>query len=732
MARQRVNGAKRTRTRVPKKRSSIRRRLSVPIEAGTITAIIRARAAADAAVAEAEKSHARLRDAIDVLPEGVVFLDSDGRYILWNQKYADIYKRSADLFRPGIKFEDTLRIGVARGDYPEAIGREEAWLAERLQKLYTPNSRHEQTLSDGRCVLIEERHTRDGGIIGLRVDITELKQREASFRLLFEDNPIPMFVYGTGSLTILAVNEAATAHYGFDRDALVGCPLSRIHPGPDHAALAALDAISEEEQAGRTWTHLKASGEAIDVTVFARRLNYNGNDAVMMAAVDITERKRAEARIAFMAHHDALTGLPNRVLLRERMEEMLARITRHGGSMAALCIDLDNFKSVNDTLGHPIGDLLLKTVASRLVEQLRPDDLVARLGGDEFAVLQSGVADATEVTSLAERLLAAISEPYDLDGHQISIGASVGVALAPSDSQDADRLLKSADIALYRAKSDGRGTFRFFEADMDARIQARRLLELELRTAINAGALEVNYQPLVNLASGETTGFEALVRWHHPERGFVPPMEFVPIAEETGLINQIGAFVLNRACMDAVAWPVPLKIAVNLSPRQFRAGNLLHIVTEALKRSGLPANRLELEITETLLLDKTDLVMATLHALRALGVHISMDDFGTGYSSLSYLRSFPFDKIKIDRSFVADMGANIDSQAIVKAIVSLGSSLGITITAEGIETERDLELLKAEGCNEGQGFLFSKAQPQTEVLAALAAQASVRRRKALS
>ena len=720
MMRAGIQGAKKLKLRKSGETRGIRRRGSSTLASGAVWAVARARAAASAAVTQAEQAHSRLRDAIDILPEGIVFLDKEGRYILWNQKYADIYKRSADLFHVGAKLEDTLRVGVARGDYPEAIGREEAWLTDRLARLHALHSRHEQVLADGRCILIEERQTQDGGVIGLRVDITEMKQREASFRLLFEDNPVPMFVYSRTDLTILAVNDAAVAHYGFDRNSLVGGPLARIHLGADQASFFPFERASEEEQAGRTWTHRKASGETIDVTVFARPLNYRGVEAMMLAAVDITERKRAEERVAYMAHHDALTGLANRVLLHQRMEEMLARIARHGGNMAALCIDLDDFKSVNDTLGHPFGDLLLRAVAKRLGAALRSDDLVARLGGDEFAVLQGEVTDPADVTHLAERLVAAVSEPYDIDGHAVSISASIGVALAPGDSLDADRLLKDADIALYRAKSDGRGTFRFFEPEMDARVQARRSMELDLRAAVHAAALVVNYQPLVNLDSGDITGFEALLRWPHAQRGLVPPAEFIPIAEETGLITQIGAFVLNRACADAVAWPLPLKVAVNLSPRQFKAGNLLTIVSEALKAARLPPERLELEITEALLLDKTDLVLATLHALRALGVRISMDDFGTGYSSLSYLRSFPFDKIKIDRSFVTDVGANVDSQAIVKAIVSLGASLGITITAEGIESDNDLARLRAEGCKEGQGYLFSMAKPQEEILAALA------------
>ena len=438
-----------------------------------------------------------------------------------------------------------------------------------------------------------------------------------------------------------------------------------------------------------------------------------------MAAVDITERKRAEACITFMAHHDALTELPNRLLLHERMDEMLSRLKRHGTGLAVHCIDIDNFKTVNDSLGHPVGDLLLQAIAGRLRDALRHEDLVARLGGDEFAILQADITQTSEVANLAARILGVLGEPFDLDGNIVTAGASIGIAIAPGDGNEADQLLKNADMALYRAKGEGKGTFRFFEAEMDARARDRRQLELDLRAALHAGDLEVHYQPLVQLATGAITGCEALVRWRHPERGMVPPAQFVAVAEETGLIGQLGAFVLKQACDDAARWPEPIKVAVNLSPLQFRSGNLLAIVSEALEASGLAPSRLELEITETLLLDRSGLVLATLHALRALGIHISMDDFGTGYSSLSYLRSFPFDKIKIDRSFIHDMGDSVDSQAIVKAIIGLGASLGITITAEGIETVSDMERLRDEGCDEGQGYLFSKARPNAEIVASL-------------
>jgi diguanylate cyclase (GGDEF)-like protein/PAS domain S-box-containing protein len=685
--------------------------------------LVKLRAEAEAAAAEARQAHTRLREAIDILPHGLVFLDSEGRYILWNQKYSDIYKRSSDLFKPGARLADTLRIGVERGDYPEARGREEAWIAERLAKLYNPSGPHEQTLSDGRCILIDERRTADGGIIGLRVDITDIKQREASFRLLFDGNPVPMIVYGRDDHAILAVNDAAVSHYGYTRAQFLSMSLRHIHDCDTYAELERIDDLSSGSHAGRTWKHLKADGGMIDVAIFARAIQHGNNPAVLMAAIDITERKRAEARVAHMAHHDALTGLPNRVLLRLRLEEILHRTSHAQKKLAVLCFDLDNFKAVNDTLGHPYGDALLQRVAERVRAVVNDGDTAARLGGDEFAILMSDIEEPADVAIFARRLLDEIAEPFDVMGHQVVIGASIGIAMGPSDGDDADKLMKSADMALYRAKADGKGAFRFFEPGMDARAQVRRKLEVDLRAALRTGELEIHYQPLVDLATNTVSGCEALLRWPHPERGFIPPSEFIPIAEETGLIAQLGTYVLRQACADAVLWPDGVKLAVNLSPLQFRTGNLFVTVKQALEETGLAPTRLELEITETLLLEKADHVLATLHALRALGVRISMDDFGTGYSSLSYLRKFPFDKIKIDRSFVHDLGANAEAQAIVRAILSLGTSLGITITAEGVETEAELRCLKAEGCHEGQGYLFSKARPQAEVMELIAKRA---------
>ncbi len=687
-----------------------------------IEEIVRTRAEAEAAIADAQKSSDRLREAIDILPQGIVFLDSDGRYILWNKKYSEIYSKSADLFQPGALIRDTLRIGVERGDYPEAEGHEEEWIAERLAKLKQPGHRHEQTLSDGRVILIEERLTADGGVIGLRVDITELKQREASFRLLFDGNPVPMIVCSQDDERIVGVNDAAISHYGYAREDFQKLKIAHVQAFESEAPWSGDQ--TNEERVARTWKHIKADGSLIDVAIYSRHLTFDDKPAVLLALMDITERKRAEARLAFMAQHDGLTGLPNRILLRQKLDELLVSTRRTGDKVAVLFLDLDNFKAINDTLGHAIGDKLLRGVTKRLKSSLREEDAVARLGSDEFAVVQAGIQRPEDIAFLARRLIDAISEPYLFDGHTIVSGASIGIAIAPGDGDDAEKLLKNADMALSRAKSEGNGTFSFFESEMDARAQERRRIETDLRDAIESNVLQPYYQPLIDLKSGRITGFEALVRWPHPERGMISPGEFIPVAEETGLINAVGGLMLRRACMDAAQWPDDVRVAVNLSPLQFRVGNLLSVVMDALKHSGLSPKRLELEITETLLMDKSDQVLATLHALRALGVRISMDDFGTGYSSLSYLRSFPFDKIKIDQSFVRELDSNRDGQAIVRSIISLGKGLGVTITAEGVETEAELSCLRAEGCNEGQGFLFSRARPNADIVKLLEAQRS--------
>jgi diguanylate cyclase (GGDEF)-like protein len=430
---------------------------------------------------------------------------------------------------------------------------------------------------------------------------------------------------------------------------------------------------------------------------------------------DITEWQAAQEQITHMARHDALTNLPNRTLFREQLEKAL-RLVRRSDQLAVLCLDLDHFKDINDSLGHPVGDALLKEVARRLGECVTEHDTVARLGGDEFAIVQfCSDCEPSAVAMLASHVVERVSAPYEIAGHQLVIGVSIGISLAPEDGKNPDELLKKADLALYRAKEDGRGTYRFFETGMDARAQARRILELDLRAALKRREFEVYYQPIRDVAKDVVVAFEALVRWNHSLRGMISPVNFIPLAEETGLIVPLGDWVLRQACMDAAGWSQEVCVAVNLSPVQFKNPNLVSAVKEALRASGLPAHRLELEITESVLLQNSEATLAVLHELRGFGVRISLDDFGTGYSSLSYLRSFPFDKIKIDRSFVNELATRDDSMAIVRAVTGLGKSLGIVTTAEGVETDAQFELLRQEGCTQAQGYLFSRPRPAAEV-----------------
>ena len=431
---------------------------------------------------------------------------------------------------------------------------------------------------------------------------------------------------------------------------------------------------------------------------------------------DVTERHLAERQMAFMVRHDALTRLPNRTLFQERMDEALAQ----GAGVAVLCLDLDRFKEVNDTLGHPAGDALLRITAERLLGCVRGTDTVARLGGDEFAIIRPGCTDVAEIAHTAARIIEQVSLPYDLNGEMASIGISVGIGVAQRTGQDAEALLQQADLALYRAKADGRATFRIFEPGMDADMAARRAMEVELQRAIAQEEFSVCYQPQISLADGRMTGFEALLRWHHPARGLIEPAEFIPVAESTGLIVPLGAWVLRRACADAATWPDHLTVAVNLSPAQFKNSSLLRKISGTLATSGLQPQRLELEITESALLMNTQATMGVLNALIELGVHIALDDFGIGYSSLSYVRRFPVNKIKIDRSFIEGLGTVREADAIVRSVISLARELGVETLAEGVTTTAQLEWLRAEGCNQAQGFLISMAQPEEAVRAMLA------------
>jgi diguanylate cyclase (GGDEF)-like protein len=434
---------------------------------------------------------------------------------------------------------------------------------------------------------------------------------------------------------------------------------------------------------------------------------------------DITERHEAEERLSHLARHDALTGLANRVLLQERMEEAVAGLER-GEEFAVLCLDLDHFKETNDALGHVVGDVLLREIAARLKACVGETDTVARAGGDEFAIVELGISGTAETAALAQRLLEAIAAPFEIEGHKINIGASIGIALAPRDGTLGARLFRLADVALYRAKSGGRRTWRFFEASMDSELQSRWQLEIDLRKALVEEEFEVYFQPINDAKTRSIRSFEALVRWRHPDRGMISPAEFIPLAEETGLIVPLGEWVLGMACKEATKWPVDVRVSVNVSARQFDTGQLTETARKAIADSGLAAQRLELEITESVLLEGGRDNLAILHELRALGVRIALDDFGTGYSSLSYLRSFPFDKLKIDQSFVRNIDER-DAQEIVRAIASLSQTLGMATTAEGVETEEQLEKMIAYHCTEVQGYLFSRPVPASDVARLLAA-----------
>jgi len=655
----------------------------------------------------------RLVDALESSDEGIVLVDGTGHLVIVNSQMARFYPVAADLLQPGAAF---AAFAVATGG---------AAVLEADQE-----NAPEMPLADGRWVRVSRSATQGGGFVAITSDITALKQREAELRQANGrfDAALTHMSQGLclydGAERLMVVNQRFHEIFGLPAERVVaGCSFRDVLEIMHAAGHLPLGMGADVMFA--TWSARLATrrGGSMMLTIGGGRMvaiSYEPTDEGGWVATydDVTERQRIEKQAVFLARHDALTRLPNRVLFHERVEQALAQVGR-GARVAVLCLDLDRFKAVNDTLGHPIGDSLLQAVADRLQACVREVDTVARLGGDEFAVVQVGLESPADAELLARRLVDAISQPYDLDGHHVSIGTSVGVTLAPNDGTHPDTLLKNADMALYRAKLEGRGTHRFFEHDMDVRLQARRTLELDLRSALAAGEFEMFYQPLLNLTSNRICGFEALMRWHHPTRGLVSPAEFIPVAEEIGLIVPLGEWAMNQACMEAAGWPEGVKVAVNLSPVQFRSGTLAHAVIDVLHRSGLSARRLELEITESVLLQNNKTTLATLHDLRDLGVRIAMDDFGTGYSSLSYLRSFPFDKIKIDQSFVRDLCAKPDSIAIVRAVTGLGTSLGMMTTAEGVETHAQLAQLRAECCTEVQGYLLSRPCPASEIIGLL-------------
>ena len=525
--------------------------------------------------------------------------------------------------------------------------------------------------------------------------------------------------------TLVVSNDRYVEMYGLSKDVIKpGCTLRQLLEHRRDVGLLTGDIGKYHddilEQVGRkevfSWEVTTAAGRAVHIVNQPM-----AGGGWVVTHEDVTQQKEFEARIAHMAHHDALTDLPNRTLFGAQLEAAL-RWLKRDEQLAVLFLDLDNFKNINDTLGHQVGDALLKTVAERLRGCIRETDEVARLGGDEFVIVQTKVDGPAGVAQFARRVRETIMQPYELEDHLVVVDTSIGIALAPGDGATCDELIKNADLALYGAKASGRGTFRFFEQAMDAKMMARHEMELDLRRALVKGEFEIHYQPLVNLEQDRICTCEALLRWNHPLRGQVSPDSFIPVAEETGLITRIGDWVIRTACAEAASWPDDITLAINISPVQFRNENLLQVVTHALATSGLEPGRLELEITEAILLENTEATLETLNRLRAFGIRIAMDDFGTGYSSLSYLQKFPFDKIKIDGSFVNALTDAPESSAVIRAVTGLASSFRMITTAEGVETEEQLALVRSLGCTEMQGYLFSKARCSADLAELLAVQ----------
>ncbi len=540
-------------------------------------------------------------------------------------------------------------------------------------------------------------------------DVGALKARETLFRSMFDDNPVPMVVRACHDRQALRVNDAALRLYGYERKEFLKLKLSDFRLAKQDARIMA---HPNGRDSGTSWRHQTATGNVLDVVVFEREITVEGKPAILATIVDVTERTRAEAQISYLAHHDPLTGLSNRTVFTRALERAVESQQHADSPFAVISIDLDGFKLINDTLGHDAGDDLLKGVATRLRDLKRASDTVARLGGDEFAFIMQGCSNRDDVALHADQIIAALNQPHWINNREVRIGTSVGIAFAPADAQELQQILKFADLALYRAKKDAGNAYRFFEPEMDRVESERRSLEMDLRRAVIENEFVLCYQPIIGVKTGQLRGFEALIRWSHPTRGMVSPADFIPLAEEIGLIEELGEWVMIEACREAVKWPEPLIVAVNVSAVQFSGGRLVSGVERALRQSGLCASRLEIEITESVLLNDTEDNIEILQQLHQLDTRIALDDFGTGYSSMAYLTKFPFSRIKIDRSFVRDIQDSVGSRAVVRAIIGLGSCLGMDITAEGVETVDQLEVLRTEKCSELQGFLFSPPIPR--------------------
>lgn len=672
---------------------------------------------------EASDKTESLNQVIEHVKHGICMFDAKRNLILYNEKYLQIYGYDRAVIKPGVSFHNIFRHAIRLGIYSNAMAGD---LHRELDALFGQQEAGQHCfLNDGRVIETRVIPIETGGWLTEHEDVTSGMRHEQALqnRNHLLDATLDHMAHGLCAfddrLHLILVNKRYLEMYGLTPEyARPGTPLIGLMRGSIARGIhrAGIDAEHMFDDFKKRLIENKESElhrHLADGRIIAVRHQPMAGGGWVGTYEDITERYRAEENIAHIARHDSLTELPNRMLFGERMVEGLARVSENKGVMAVMCFDLDNFKAVNDSLGHPIGDKLLRELAKRLCVTVGRNDTIARLGGDEFAILNPA-AKGEDTENLARRLINAVSAPFLIDGHEIHSSICIGIAMAPEHGTTGDQLMKCADLALYRAKAQGRSSWRFFDPGMDMEIQARRSLEIDLHRALTAGEFHVAYQPLVNLTTNAVVGMEALVRWTHPERGPIAPSEFIPIAEETGLIIPLGEWILRQACAEAGHWPSTVKLAVNLSPIQFRSRTLVSIVINALAAARLPADRLELEITEAVLMQKDDTIENMLHQLRGLGVRIAMDDFGTGYSSLSYLRRFPFDRIKIDKLFLSDADTNADSAVIVRTIAALGEALGIETTAEGIETVAQLELARQVGCSEGQGYLISRPRSALE------------------
>jgi diguanylate cyclase (GGDEF)-like protein/PAS domain S-box-containing protein len=655
---------------------------------------------------------------INNTPQGLVMFDAGLNLVVTNKTYLDLYKMSPDIVKPGVSLRTILEHRTATGTFHEDIDQYIARVRHHVECGEVMSADFDTP--DGRTFCVTNKPMTGGGWVASHQDITERRgaerelDRTRNFLNAIVDNvPEVLVVKSAQDGRYIFINRAGEALYGVPRSELIGRRTSDFFSPEQTKLIGGRD--QEALRRGRLDLegHLLAVRGSEKIYVDSSRVAINGKEGkpeyLLTVIKDISERREAQLRIVHLAHHDPLTDLPNRAAFNAKLDETIAAAEVAGARFTLLCMDLDHFKEVNDLFGHAAGDSVLLKIAKRIVDAAGKG-FISRLGGDEFMLIATDGEQPEAARNLAGKLIRALGDEIEYDGNKLRIGLSVGAAVYPDDGSDAATLLRNADAALYRAKAEGRGMVRFYEIEMDRALHDRRELQNDLSAAIGRGELALHYQPQAKI-NGTVIGFEALLRWDHPQRGFVPPAKFIPLAEEAGLIAGIGEWVLREACREAASWRRPLQIAVNLSPFQFRQGDLVTLVCNVLLETGLAPDRLVLEITESALMNDFSRALSTLRRLKALGVQIAMDDFGTGYSSLSYLQSFPFDKIKIDKTFISNLDRNAQSAAIVRAVMGLGRNLKLLVVAEGVETKEQLEALRREHCDEMQGYLIGYPSP---------------------